>query len=136
MTISRIKNFSTFHFQEFIIDNLKGETSMKMVSRFGLSISKLYSSHFYCSNFQDNSDYNNLKGETTNEPNNEDEEVGQEFSLSLSTLLPDRENKPQTCCSSHFHCFNFQDKCDYDNLKGETTNEADGNGEEVGHGEF
>ena len=77
VTISRIKNFSPFHFQEFIIDNLKGETSMRMVSRFALSISKLYSSHFYCSNFQDNSDYNNLKGETTNEPNEDGEEVGQ-----------------------------------------------------------
>ena len=50
---------------------------MRMVSRFALSISKLYSSHFYCSNFQDNSDYNNLKGETTNEPNENGEEVGQ-----------------------------------------------------------
>ena len=49
---------------------------MRMVSRFALSISKLYSSHFYCSNFQDNSDYNNLKGETTNEPNENGEEVG------------------------------------------------------------
>ena len=76
MTISRIKNFSTFHFQEFIIDNLKGETSMRMVSRFALSISKLYSSHFHCSNFQDNCDYDNLKGETTNEPNENGEEVG------------------------------------------------------------
>ena len=32
--------------------------------------------------------------------------------------------------------FNFQDKCDYDNLKGETTNEPNEDGEQVGHGEF
>ena len=34
-----------------------------------------------------------------------------------------------------FTFFNYQDNCDYDNLKGETTNEADENGEEVGHSE-
>ena len=49
---------------------------MRMVSRFALSISKLYSSHFYCSNFQDNCDYDNLKGETTNEADENGEEVG------------------------------------------------------------
>ena len=36
--------------------------------------------------------------------------------------------------SSHFY-FLIQDKCDYDNLKGETTNEPNEDGEEVGHGE-
>ena len=108
---------------------------MRILRRLALSISKLYQFSLLLIDFQDKCDNDNLKGETTNEPNDEDEEVGQQFSLSLSTLLPDRENKPQTCCSSHFHCFNFQDKCYYDNLKGETTNEPNENGEEVGQSE-
>ena len=57
------------------------------------------------------------------------------FNFHFLYFYQTEKNQPQTGCSSHFYRFNFQDKYDYDNLKGETTNEPDENGEEVGQSE-